>query len=135
MKGLLACPQLSAEGRNVHVTCRICDMKNNNFCPVGPEAEKYCRAQLTSKKLKGQKVYLTEDLTKRQSNLYYLARQAVKNKHALATWTTDGRVLVMKTENEKPRRIDTEIDLQSYQGTQPLLLNTSTSSSDASDSE
>ena len=73
------------------------------------------------KKLKGKETWLTEDLTIQRSKLAYQARLAVKKKHAHATWTDDGRVLVMKDEKSKPKRVSSIDELVSYLEIEPLM--------------
>jgi hypothetical protein len=57
------------------------------------------------KKLKGQQLWINDDLTPHRSHLAYLARKAVKEKKIYQTWTTDGKVFIMSTEGSRPRKI------------------------------
>ena len=72
-------------------------------------------------KEKNKKVWITEDLTPKNSKLFYTARQAVKNKHAKATWTNGGRIFVKKTEEATPAKISNEKSLFEYLEIVPLL--------------
>lgn len=57
-------------------------------------------------------VYISEFLTARARRVFYIARENVKNKKLVATWTSFGKVYVKKTEGAAPVRIDGEEDLQ-----------------------
>ena len=85
------------------------------------------------RKLKNKRIFITEDLTPEKAHIYYLARDAVKKTQAVATWTTDGRVIVKKTRDSMPTRIDTVNQLMRHLGNTPLI-NESTSDS-AADTE
>ena len=80
-------------------------------------------------KLKGKKIYLTEDLTPEKAHVYYLARDAVKKGNAIATWTTDGRVIVKKSNHTKPEKINTPHELMRHLGIEPLINENSSDSS------
>ena len=63
----------------------------------------------------------TEDLTITNAKFTYLARQAVKKGHAHSTWTTDGRILVKKTSESKPKCVTTISEMMEYLVIVPLL--------------
>ena len=73
------------------------------------------------KKLKGKKIYLSDDLTVENAKIYYHSRQAVKKGTADATWTSDGRIIVKKTPESKPFRVTDITQLHRLLGTKPLL--------------
>jgi len=52
----------------------------------------------------GERIFLSEQLTKMVSNIFYEARKQVKEKKLFATWTTNGQVFIKKTSdtNERP---------------------------------
>ena len=83
-------------------------------------------------KLKGNDIWITEDLTISRSNLAYMARQAVKREHAHSTWSQNGWIYVKKTENCKPRRIINQDDLMNYLEIVPLIREDANDSDDAS---
>ncbi|KAJ8316690.1 hypothetical protein KUTeg_005761 [Tegillarca granosa] len=50
-------------------------------------------------------IYVNEDLTKKRSKLYSIARSYVKQKRCTKAWSWDGKVFVTDLSNNK-RRID-----------------------------
>ena len=66
------------------------------------------------KQLRGQSLWLSDDLTKYRSSLAYHARQAVKNGNANLSWVTGGNVFVKKTAKDKPKKINTLDDIPGY---------------------
>lgn len=56
--------------------------------------------------LKGQKVWITDDLTPYRERLSYMCRQSVKQKRAEQTWTYDGKIYIKMTKDARPHRID-----------------------------
>lgn len=58
-------------------------------------------------------IYIAESLTEKTRRLYYLAREGVKNKKLLATWTSFGKVYVKKEESGRSILVKEEDDLQS----------------------
>lgn len=58
-------------------------------------------------------IYISDFLTSKNRRLFYLAREQVKNKKLLAAWTSYGKVFIKKTEEEPPRRLTRESDLES----------------------
>ena len=57
------------------------------------------------KKLKGEEIWITDDLTAYRRSLAYQARKAVREGKALQTWVTDGKVFLKETPKEKPKKI------------------------------
>lgn len=55
--------------------------------------------------LKGQKLWVNDDLTANRSKLAFDARRALKNKQIIATWVRDGEVFIRKSANDKPTRL------------------------------
>ena len=53
-------------------------------------------------KLKDTDIWLSDDLTKRRSELAYAARQAVKNGKINMTWVHDSKIFTKKKANDKP---------------------------------
>ena len=45
---------------------------------------------------KGKSIWLAKDLTIRQSNLAYIAQQAVMKGHAHSTWINEGKIFLKK---------------------------------------
>ena len=68
--------------------------------------------------------------TPEKAHIYYLARDAVKKTQAVATWTTDGRVIVKKTRESMPTRIDTVDQLMKLLGNTPLINDSTSNSAD-----
>jgi hypothetical protein len=62
-------------------------------------------------KLKGKELWITEDLTPRKAQLYYKARQGVKQGLGVLTWTQSGKIFVKMSSNAKPKIINCEDDL------------------------
>lgn len=56
-------------------------------------------------------IYISEFLTVKARRAFYVARENVKNKKLVATWTAFGKVYVKKTEGAEPLRIQGEEDL------------------------
>lgn len=57
-------------------------------------------------------IFISEYLTNKARRLYYLARELVKNKKLIATWTSYGKVYVRRDEGQGSIRIDEEGDLR-----------------------
>ena len=51
--------------------------------------------------LRDTKMYVSEDLTKARSHLYYLVRQKQKAKKCAQCWTNDGNVFLKKTDESQ----------------------------------
>ena len=68
-----------------------------------------CKVKLRN--IKDKKIYINEDLTKTRLELSYQARQLVKKGKYKNTWTADGKVFLLKGENERPKMITTKEDL------------------------
>ncbi len=66
--------------------------------------------------LKGKKIYISEDLTILRSQLYFYARSAVKNGHAEAAWTIDGKVFVKHADKPKAKKVTTTVEMGDYLG-------------------
>ncbi len=60
-----------------------------------------------------EKIYINENLTKSRYELAKQVRSTVKHKKYKSTWTADGKVFVLKSENEKPKLITNIQDLES----------------------
>jgi len=60
------------------------------------------------KQLKNKNIYISEDLTFAESNLFYKARQLKKNKIVHSTWTKDGKTLVRRTIGDDPIELNFE---------------------------
>ena len=73
------------------------------------------------RKLKGKPIWLTEYLTVTKAKFAYLARQAVKKPDAHSTWTTDGRIIVKKSAEGKPRCVNMITEMVEYLGIVTLL--------------
>ncbi|XP_052755374.1 uncharacterized protein LOC128201709 [Galleria mellonella] len=56
-------------------------------------------------------VFVSEFLTNKARRLYYIARENVKNKKLLAAWTSFGKVYIKKEENQRPIRVENEVDI------------------------
>jgi hypothetical protein len=67
--------------------------------------EKKTQIMQAKKKLKGEDIWITDDLTTYRRNLAYQARQAVRNGLAKQTWVTDGKVFLKITTKDKPQKI------------------------------
>jgi hypothetical protein len=59
----------------------------------------------SKKKLKGQDMWLCDDLTDYRRHLAFHSCKAVKEGRATQTWVTDGKVFLKKTPSEKPQKI------------------------------
>lgn len=60
------------------------------------------------KQLKNKNIYISEDLTSAESNLFYKARQLKKNKIVHSTWTKDGKTFVRRTIGDDPIELNIE---------------------------
>jgi hypothetical protein len=56
-------------------------------------------------KLKGHDLWITDDLTALNSNLAYLARQALARRKIKKTWVYSGRIFIVKNGDDRPIRI------------------------------
>lgn len=56
-------------------------------------------------------IYISECLTTKMKQIFYQAREHVRNKKLSATWTAHGRVFVKKDENSNPTRINDSDEL------------------------
>ena len=56
-------------------------------------------------KLKGQNVWVSDDLTPFGSGIAYQARQAVRTGKIKKTWVYDSKVFIVKKEDDRPVRI------------------------------
>ena len=63
------------------------------------------------KELKGSGIWISDELTPYRDRLAYLARQAVKNKNALQTWTHEGKVFLKIDNVDRPMKITKPEDL------------------------
>lgn len=75
------------------------------------------RARLNLRKNKAmnnERIYINEYLTANNARLYAKARECVREKRLVSTWTYGGRVFIRATDNptEKPKRIYTSADLE-----------------------
>lgn len=66
------------------------------------------------KKLKGSKVFVSEHLTKRTSNLFAAARAKVKDQRLAGAWTKDGRLYVKELDTGYIRVLNSAADLQHF---------------------
>ena len=64
-------------------------------------------------KLKNSNIYISEDLTRNESHLFYLSRMLKKNKYIYSTWTENGDTYFKETEFSPP---------QLLQENNPLLI-------------
>ncbi len=60
-----------------------------------------------------EKIYINENLTKSRYELAKQVRSSAKDKKYKSTWTADGKVFFLKSENEKPKLITNIQDLES----------------------
>ena len=63
------------------------------------------------KELKGEGIWITDELILRRDRLAFMARQAVKEKKAFQTWTSDGKIFMKLTKEDKPIKIFTIDDI------------------------
>jgi hypothetical protein len=68
----------------------------------------------SKKALKGNEIWLGDDLTKYRSDIAFHARKAVKGNKISQTWVTGGTVFIKKTENAKPIKINNICDIPGY---------------------
>ena len=61
--------------------------------------------------LKGTQVFMSEDLSKQDAKLFYLARQLKKNKVIFDTWTRGNRIFVKKYRLHNSVQINSEKEL------------------------
>jgi hypothetical protein len=73
--------------------------------------EKKRQIMKAKKKLKGNEMWIGDDLTSYRSNLAYHARQAVKSGQANQTWVTEGKIFLKRTAKAKPETIHTIQDI------------------------
>ena len=75
--------------------------------------EKATKTKVMKKKkeLKGEGIWISDELTLRRDKLAFMARQAVKDKHAFQTWTSDGKIFMKLTKDDKPIKISTIDDI------------------------
>lgn len=66
------------------------------------------------KTLKGSRIFVNEQLTKKNAGLFKKARELRRNGVIDSTWTYNGRVFVKKTQTATPEEIRVEDDLQSF---------------------
>ena len=69
---------------------------------------------MARKNLKGSRIYVNEQLTKKNAGLFKKARELRRNGMIDGTWTYNGRVFVKKTPTATPVEIRVEDDLQSF---------------------
>ena len=69
---------------------------------------------MARKNLKGSRIYVNEQLTKKNAGLFKKARELRRNGVIDGTWTYNGRVFVKKTPTATPVEIRDEDDLQSF---------------------
>ena len=62
-------------------------------------------------RLKGTDIYISEDLTLKQSTLAFEARQYARSKPNSTTWTSDGTIFLKDAIEEKPRIIRCSADI------------------------
>ncbi len=67
------------------------------------------------KNIKDRQIYINEDLTKSRFDLSYDARQLVREKKFMKTWTIDRKIFLLKAENDKPQPATTKDDLAKLQ--------------------
>jgi hypothetical protein len=78
------------------------------------DKEKRQQLMKAKKKLKGQNMWLSDDLTKYRSSLAYHARQAVKNGNANLSLGTGRNVSMRKTTRDKLKKINNLEDIPGY---------------------
>jgi hypothetical protein len=71
----------------------------------------------SKKKLKGDDMWISDDLTPYRRNLAYLARRAVKGGKAAQTWVTDGKIFLKKNGKDKPEKITSAYDIPGFSDT------------------
>ncbi len=54
------------------------------------------------KNLEGEKIFINEMLTKRQNEIFYWARNQVREKKIAATWSRDGKIYIKTKVDDKP---------------------------------
>jgi polyhydroxyalkanoate synthesis regulator phasin len=69
------------------------------------------RVMKNRKRLKGKKVYLTDDLTPQRSTLAYHARMAVKKPKLADSWVYDGKVFIKASTNGAVKKINNIHDI------------------------
>jgi hypothetical protein len=67
------------------------------------------------KNLKGEQMWITDDITPYRNRLAYLARQAVKNGHAHQSWISAGKIFIKAAEKSKPTKVRAPSDIPGYQ--------------------
>ena len=65
-------------------------------------------------KVKGSRIFVDEQLTKKNAGLFKKARELRRNGVIDSTWTYNGRVFVKKTQTATSEEIRVEDDLQSF---------------------
>ena len=63
------------------------------------------------KKLRGEELWITDDLTPYRNHLAFLARQAVKNGHAHQSWVASGKIFIKLAEKSKPTKVRAPSDI------------------------
>ena len=66
------------------------------------------------KNLKGSRIYVNEQLTKKNAGLFEKARELRRSGVIDGTWTYNGKVFIKKTQTATPEEIRVEDDLQSF---------------------
>ena len=101
----------------------IIKLKNNqqdvrNRCRIRVAfAKSETKAQVMKKKqlLKGENLWICDDLTPYRDKLAFMCRQAVANRYASQTWTHDGKVFLKVNALSKPRKITKPEDIPRHQ--------------------
>jgi hypothetical protein len=75
------------------------------------------KKQLMEKKkiLKGENIWLIDELTPYRRRLAYMSRQAVRGGHAHKTWTTSGKVFIKETASSSPIKVRKTSDIPGHE--------------------
>ena len=76
--------------------------------------EKKMQIMKEKKKLRGQDMWITDDLTQYRSMLAFHSRKAVRDGHAHQTWVSSGKSFVKRSETSKPIKIRTTSDIPGF---------------------
>ncbi len=67
------------------------------------------------KNIKDRQIYVNEDSTRSRFDLAYNAHQLVREKQFMKTWTIDGKIYLLKAENDKPQVATNKDDIAKLQ--------------------
>jgi hypothetical protein len=75
------------------------------------ESRKKKQVMNEKKKLKGENIWLYDELTPYRRKLAYLSRQSVRDGHAHQTWTTSGKAFIKKTATSRATKVRQASDI------------------------